>query len=345
MGEKDHIPAPVKPGRRQQPSWWTVLVTTLRLWLERRSLARGAVGSRRRGLLALSALVIAGLIAALLTILLAGTGPKSSAAQGRSGGSDPSATASSTGTGQESAAQIQATAAARTQAAQWVSQQVSPDAIVSCDPAMCSVLQSHGVPAGQLLVLLLADADPLGSDVVVATPAVRSQFGTRLISVYAPEVIASFGSGATRIDIRAVAPDGAQAFLAAVAADQAERITAGQQLLRNPRISASAAARGALAGGGVDPRLLVTLAALAAQQPVSIVSFGDPSPGAPAVPLRSAQVAAATRARLLSLLSFVRAQRSPYLPAEAGTVSTTGGKFVLSIEYDAPGPLGLGGVL
>ncbi len=55
-------------------------------------------------------------------------------------------------------------------------------------------------------------SDPLGSDLVVATPALRSQFGARLASVYAPVVIASFGSGAARIDIRAVAADGTAAY-------------------------------------------------------------------------------------------------------------------------------------
>lgn len=59
-----------------------------------------------------------------------------------------------------------------------------------------------------LSVILSSTADPLGSDVVVASLAVRNEFGTRLQSVYAPVVIASFGTGAGRIDIRAIAPDG-----------------------------------------------------------------------------------------------------------------------------------------
>jgi hypothetical protein len=238
---------------------------------------------------------------------------------------------------------LQAVALARGQTADWIAHEVSASAIVSCDPAMCSMLETHGVAAGRLLVLLLASADPLGSDVVVATPAVRAQFGTRLISVYAPEVVASFGTGATRIDIRAIAPDGAQAFEAAVAADRSARIAAGRQLLRNHRISASARARATLIAGNVDPRLLVTLVTLAAQQDVSIVVFGDPSPGAADVPLRSAEIGAATPERLRSMLSFVRAQRVPYLPAQIRTIGTIGGQHVLSIRYGAPGPLGLGG--
>ena len=51
--------------------------------------------------------------------------------------------------------------------------------------------------------------DPLGSALVVATGPIRAHFGTRLASVYAPAVIASFGSRTARIDIRLVYPGGA----------------------------------------------------------------------------------------------------------------------------------------
>ena len=141
--------------------------------------------------------------------------------------------------------------AIRHQAAAWVASQVSGGAIVACDPAMCSALLAQGVTAGNLLVLRSAGSDPLGSDVVMATAAVRSQFGARLASVYAPEVIASFGSGELRIDVRAVAPDGAAAFQHALAADLAARRTAGSQLLRNSRIGTSPGARAALVAGQV----------------------------------------------------------------------------------------------
>ena len=98
------------------------------------------------------------------------------------------------------------------EAANWIAGQVAASAIVACDPAMCAALHADGLPATRLLVLGTATADPLGSDVVVATLAVRNQFGTRLQSVYAPVVIASFGTGAGRIDIRAIAPDGTAAY-------------------------------------------------------------------------------------------------------------------------------------
>ncbi len=195
--------------------------------------------------------------------------------------------------GGAAAAERSRAAAVRAEAAAWVARQVSSDAIVACDPAMCAVLQSHGVAAGNLLVLRPEASDPLGSDVVAATAAVRSQFGARLADVYAPAVIASFGSGQLRIDVRAVAPDGAAAYQTALAADLVARRNAGSQLLRNPQLTVSAPARDDLASGDVDPRLLITLAALAATGPVQVTAFGDGGPGASAgPPMRSAELAA-----------------------------------------------------
>jgi hypothetical protein len=233
-----------------------------------------------------------------------------------------------------------AAAATRTQAATWVSGQVSRSDIVSCDPAMCAVLQGHGVPAGNLLVLRPGSADPLGSDVVVATPAVRAQFGPRLAGVYAPQVLASFGTGAQQIEVRAVAPDGAAAFTSALAADLAARKAAGRQLVRNPGLIVSGVARSQLQDGRVDSRLLVILAALAAGQRLTISSFGSTGPGAGAgTPLRSVQVAG-DQGPLAGMLAFTQAQRVPYRPAHAA-IAGPQRRPVLTIEFAAPSPAGL----
>jgi hypothetical protein len=248
------------------------------------------------------------------------------------------------------AAALGAVAAVRTRAAAWVVRQVSRDAIVACDPAMCSALLAQGIPSGNLLKLGVSSPDPLGSDVVVATAAVRSQFGARLASVYAPGILASFGSGSLRIDVRAIAPDGATAYETALAADLAARRAVGRQLLGNPRLKVSAPARAALRAGQVDPRLLTTLATLAATSPAStgpvqVSAFGDAGPGASqGMPLRSGQITELSRAdlgRLRGMVAFVRAQRPPYLPAWALITTGAGGSPVLSIGFSAPSPAGL----
>ncbi len=102
--------------------------------------------------------------------------------------------------------------------------------------------------------------------------------------------------------------------------------------------------RAALAAGRVDARLLITLAALAANAPVQILAFGDDGPGAGAgTPLRTAEITgavAATRA----MLAFVRAQRPPFFPARSALSGGPGGlgaRTVLTIGFTAPSPLGL----
>jgi hypothetical protein len=231
--------------------------------------------------------------------------------------------------------------AVRGQAAAWVASQVSTAAIVACDPVMCSELVRHGFPAANLLVLGPGATDPLGSAVVVVTPAVRALFGSRLATVYAPQTLASFGTGQARIDVRAVAPDGTAAYRTALAADLRARQVAALQLLAGPRITATAAARTELTAGHVDARLLITLAALAATQPVHIVAFADAGPGAgPGTPLRTAELAAPL-ATARDMLAFVRAQRPPYLPVRSGLSRGPAGQTLLSVQFAAPSPLGL----
>lgn len=308
--------------RSAEPSWPAVIATTVRLWLERHPFP----GRKRpRGRRVAAAVAAAGAVAL---------------AAGAAGAVVGHADATPAAGARPPAGALSASAATREAAARWTAAQVAPGAVVACDPAMCAALQADGIAAARLLVLGSAAADPLGSDLVIATSAVRGEFGARLQRVYAPAVIASFGSGPGRIDVRATAPDGAAAYESALAADRVSRASAGAQLLRNPRVSVAPAARAALGNGDVDPRLLMMLAALAVQQPVRVSAFGDPSPGAgQAVPLRSARVSPlpAGGAALRSMLSFVNAQRQPFLPLR----STVAGSAALTIEYAAPSPLGL----
>ena len=144
-----------------------------------------------------------------------------------------------------SAGQLRAAAVARNAAAAWIAVQVSRTSVVACDPVMCKALQAHGFPGGELLPLGPAAPDPVSSAVVVATPAVRSQFGSSLAAAYAPAVLASFGTGIARIDVRVIAPHGAAAYLAQLKTDVADRKISGPELLRSPRFT--------LPGGGGQP--------------------------------------------------------------------------------------------
>ena len=238
-------------------------------------------------------------------------------------------------------------AAVRDEAASWVAQQVSRDVTVSCDRMTYAALTADGFPARKLMVLGPTSAAPNGSDVVVETPAVRQLFGTSLDTAWAPAVLASFGSGATRTAIRVIAPNGTVAYQALLSADLAARKAAGAALLRDRRIAVPAAAAGQLAGGLVDSRLLRALASLARHQPISIVGFGNTGPGAGAgIPLRFADLAENDRAAGLSGAAYARSARA-YLSTVSArfhliavtTVVPPHGPSVLRVQVTAPSPV------
>jgi hypothetical protein len=252
---------------------------------------------------------------------------------------------------QAARAQAARAQAARVQAAAWIAGQVSSDEIIGCDPAMCAALQAHGVAAGRLRPVGPATTGLAGlpdAGLIVASPLVRSQFGSRL-GDSAPVLLASFGSGASLIDVRAAFPGGAAAYDSAVKADAAARESAGAQLLRSQRIMVSPQGAAQLRAGEVDSRLLVMLAALASLQRLRVVAFGDASPGAQVpsadLPLREVTITSAGgrggAAALAPVLAMVRAQRATYQPAFASIVDSAAGQPELMIEFAAPSPLGI----
>jgi len=238
-------------------------------------------------------------------------------------------------------------AAVRTQAVAWILQQVSRAALVSCDSQVCADLASRRFPTGNLLRLGPGSNDPLGSNLVVATAAVRAQYGARLASVYAPAIIATFGSGNARIDIRLVFPGGTARYRAVQPAALRARKAADAQLLANSHVTLSAAARAQLLSGEIDPRLPLLIAAMADNHPVHIVDFVDQSPGGgPASLLRSADFATADGAAHLGpgaylswMRGFIGVQQAEYRPAWSQQVTLGTGQAVLRIGYAAPSPL------
>ena len=333
MGQENHVVASAARGSRLNPSWSHVVVTTMRLWFERhRGSAQGRelTARSRRLLIALSA-IAAMAAGALITLAFTQDGPKAASPQ-------PSYAAHST------PSTLQIAAANRAQAAGWIAAQILPSAVIGCDSAMCSSLQEAGVPAGRLYEFQPTTQDPLNATVVVATPAVRALFGARLSSVYAPLLIAAFGTGAERVEVRGVWPGGTAAFDASLRTDLSARIEAGVQLLTNKNVHASPSAEADLRDGTVDPRLLVTLSALAAKMPVQLIIFDDSSPGASAeVPLRGAEIGASSASGLSAIMGFLAVQRSDYLPSKYTTVQLQNGQSAVAIQFDAPGPLGLNG--
>jgi hypothetical protein len=325
--------------KRPEPSWATVLATTIRLWWQRRVRAR--VASPRWRLAAVIVVVAVLAVAGVITVALTrGTGHGA-------GSASPSAGGSASGGPAVSPAEARAAAAARTAAAAWVAQQITPGAIVSCDPQMCGNLEQAGLQPGQLVYLGVGTAGPLESDVLVSTAAIRRKYGARLGSAYAPSVLASFGTGSAEVAVRVVAPGGAAAYATSLQADLSARAAAGRQLTHNPRLHMPAAVRQALAAGQVDARLLTDLAGLATLHLVRVFDFvaapGSPSTG---VPLRTADIAPDGGGTLRNpngihaLIRFLRAERALYRPSIT-EFRLPSGRPALRVQFTAPSPLGL----
>lgn len=324
-------PQPIAAAQRT-PSWPRVIATTAWLYTRRR-LSAGTV------LRVLPAVVVAVVAVAAAVVVIHHDLALRHASQSAVG---QTASESAPGT---SAADVAAAAKYRAAAASWVVTQVTPGTVVACDPLMCQALLHSSYPAGNIDQLGTGASDPLGAGVVISTAAVRSQLGARLTTVYAPAVLASFGTGPIQVAVLATAPDGAPAYQAAEVADLMARQQAGQQLVHNPNVRVDDAAAAQLSGGQVDARLLTTLATLAHQVPVDIISFSDSGPGASRdTPLRSMTISGSTALPgggnySQAVLAFLHAQQPPY-PTTA-TATDNGGGMVLQISVTAPSPLGL----
>jgi hypothetical protein len=239
-----------------------------------------------------------------------------------------------------------AEAAARGQAISWVLHQVSRSVDVSCDLQVCQDLGAKGFPQSSLVPLGPGSNDPLGSSLLVATAAIRNQFG-RHLAAWAPAVIASFGTGDSRIDIRWIFPGGAKAYRTAVPAALHARKAADALLLTNGNIGFSATASSQVRSGQVDPRLPLLLSAMAHYHPLRVVDFASQSPGGgPTSLLRWVDLAANVRVPHLSqaaylswIQSFLHKQRAQFHVAWIQQVTLPGGQPVLRIGFGAPGPI------
>ena len=313
------------------PSWSRVLATTLRLWASRRP----------RALLIICVLAVGA--AAVGAVQLTSTPSRAARV------SSPHQVQPRRSAGAARSAAV--AASVRSQAAAWITGQVSSADTIGCDPPVCAALGAHGVAASRLLPLGPATSSAPGADVIAASPLSRTG-----LSQQAPVLLASFGSGGSLIEVRAASPGGAARYRAALAADVAARRSAGAQLLRSRRIEVGARGTGQVQAGQVDSRLLIMLAMLASQRSWRVIAFGDASPGVPliAAPFRQVIITAAGggdggdatgggdgAGGLAAALALLHAQRAPYQAVQVATVQLADGQAGLRIDFAAPSPLAL----
>jgi len=248
----------------------------------------------------------------------------------------------------QAAAQTAAATAAQANsaaAARWIAAQVRQGLVIGCDPATCAAILAAGYTTGGQVVLKPGVRLPRRGSVIVATAAVRAEYGPRLDSL-APAVIASFGTGAEAVQVAVVVPGGQQAYRKAASKALTARRHAGRKLLADRRVLARGAIRTDLFSGRVDPRLITVLRKLAARYPVHLVHFGDTGPRAgKTIPFRMAEVAVPSvrgrhgrRSDLRGMEKLLRSQpagnRALLLPKRLAH-----GIRVLQITFLAPSPV------
>ena len=59
--------------------------------------------------------------------------------------------------------------------------------------------------------------------------------------------------------------------------------------------------------------------------------------------LRGAEIGAASTAGLSAMLAFLHAQQAPYLPAAVAVARSASGQSLVTVRYDAPGLMDVGG--
>lgn len=176
----------------------------------------------------------------------------------------------------------------------WMTQNAPADARMLVDDAMWVDLVRAGFERENVVWYYKADTDPdvqelapdgwRDYDYVVTTDSMRTfptEFPTVRQAIENSAVVASFGEGAQKVEVRLVDSD--QAALAQAADDglYAARSVAGQQVLKNPDVGVPAEEQDLLTSGVVDGRILLTLGQLSASGRIDVADItqleGDPS--------------------------------------------------------------------
>ncbi|HEY2507295.1 MAG TPA: hypothetical protein VGI58_12310 [Streptosporangiaceae bacterium] len=339
-------------GAAPPPSWLRVIRTTLRLWLRRRVLRvsdSGRLGGARVTGLAFIAVVI---VAVAGGSAVAATGHWHVVTRSWTRLTDghpsrptakPEVHPSVAIAQSPSPSPEQSAATANGQAAAvWIAAQVGPQTTIGCDPAMCAQLQAAGYPASAQVAVQPGANLPSGVTLVISTPVLRAD-GVQAADV-APVLIAGFGTGQAAVEVRAIVPGGAAAFVRLARNDVAAWRSAGRSLARTAHVRLHAAARQELTTGRVDPRLIVLLGRVAARYSFDIAKFADAGPDAGVrVPFRMVRIDDLTTASgtspasgLTAIVKLVTSQGPRYRARY--TVIHTGSRVVLQLLMPAPSP-------
>jgi hypothetical protein len=159
-------------------------------------------------------------------------------------------------------------------------------------------------------------------DLVLSTESLRTSATTGSQADEAVRhsvVVATFGRGDTKVEIRRIDAEGARDPSAGTSHDTTAAARQGAALSRNPSIDFAPAAQQLLTDGKVDVRVMTTLVALAVDHPLQVTAFpADPAETAAEAtppPRRIAELQVASSTDAEAIAGLLRAQQAPYRPA------------------------------
>ncbi|WP_141711338.1 phospholipid carrier-dependent glycosyltransferase [Jiangella alba] len=175
-------------------------------------------------------------------------------------------------------------------------------------------------------------------DYVVSTAALRDDDAGRAdvgSALAESTVVAVFGQGDGRVEIRAVHPLGREVAEAVAAGDRHTVRYATGQLLRNDALTFDAAARAVAAAGRVDPRLVIVLGKLSGtyELDVSLPALPGEDDG---VRRRLVLAGLPTEDEAARLALWLLGQPAPFTPSQVDTDGTT-----VTVTYSLTAPRGL----
>lgn len=166
----------------------------------------------------------------------------------------------------------------------WVEANAPLNDRMMVDDAVWVDLVRSGRPAEDVVWFYKVDTDPAVTALapggwqdyrwIFATQAVREDADQAPLvrqALDSSTVVATFGTGATRVDVHRVRPEGVAAVAAADQVDATARSSLGAALADQVGLTTTTDDRALLQRGGVDVRVLDTLSALARQVPVDVL--------------------------------------------------------------------------
>lgn len=168
----------------------------------------------------------------------------------------------------------------------WIGENIPTSDRLVVDDAMWVDLVNQGRPRSEVVWYYKVDTDPAvekqspdgwrDTDYVITTNSMRTfpdAFPRVQEAIDNSVVVARFGTGTRRVEVRQVLPQGLTAGTASIAATTKQAAADGAALATNPGLHAPASALAALRGGTVDERIILALGAQLAQGDVTVAGF------------------------------------------------------------------------